>query len=245
MMESKINPHEVSLEGIGSMPDEYRDTLIHQLLANGEGELSAGDTYIDSFYPLAPDADERYICAQFAAEEVDHFRRFSRLLAELEVDTSHMLSQKKEERRYFAAESMTMEFRSWEERAAFSFLCELEGHYQIKEMVGSSYLPLRAEAQAVLKEEARHFSHGALLMRRAAKDKDARARAQEALDRLYPMAMDMFGRSDSRRSETAVRWGLRQYTNGQLRDLYRDDVLGHIQRLGYEVPDEMACRKYF
>ena len=82
-------------------------------------------------------------------------------------------------------------------------------------------------------------------MRRAAKDRDARARAQEALDRLYPMAMDMFGRSDSRRSEMAVRWGLRQYTNGQLRDIYRDDVRGHIQRLGYEVPDEMAHRKYF
>lgn len=82
-------------------------------------------------------------------------------------------------------------------------------------------------------------------MRRAAKDEDARARAQDALDRLYPMAMDMFGRSDSHHSDAAVSWGLRQYTNGQLRDRYRDDVRGHIQRLGYEVPDETARRKYF
>lgn len=243
-MATKAYERDVGLEDVFSMPEEYRDTLVHQLLANGEGELSAGDTYIDSFYPLAPDADERYICAQFAAEEVDHFRRFSRLLAELGVDTAHMLNQKKEDRQYFAAESMTTEFQCWEERAAFSFLCELEGHYQIKEMVTSTYAPLRVEAQAVLKEEARHFSHGALLMKRATKDADSCARAQEALNKLYPMAMDMFGRSDSNRSHTAVQWGLRQYTNGQLRDLYREDITGHIQRLGYRVPDETANRKY-
>ncbi|POZ59979.1 Phenylacetic acid catabolic protein [Chromobacterium alticapitis] len=244
-MENIINAQGVGLEAIASLPGEYRETLVHQLLANGEGELSAGDTYLEAFYPLAPDADERYLCVQFAAEEVDHYRRFSRLLADLDVDTSPMLRQKKEERTYFAAESMTTDFRNWEERAAFSFLCELEGHYQIKEMTESSYLPLRAEALAVLREEARHFSHGALLMRRASAEPEARQRAQEALDRLYPMAMDMFGRSDSRRSELAVRWGLRRHSNGQLRDLYRDDIRGHIRRLGYLVPDELSSRRYF
>ncbi|RBB94418.1 AAA family ATPase, partial [Pseudomonas sp. MWU12-2115] len=50
------------------MPDECREILIHQRLATGEGQLRAGDTYVDSFYPLAPTADERYICVKFAAE---------------------------------------------------------------------------------------------------------------------------------------------------------------------------------
>ncbi len=230
---------------IGKMPAEYQEVLIHQLAANGEGELSAGDTYIDSFLRLAPDADERYMCARFGAEEIDHYRRFARLLTDLGVDVGYMVHQPKGERRYFPAESMNVRFGTWEERAAFSFLCELEGHYQIKEMVGSTYGPLADVAPVILKEEAGHFGHGVTLMRRAAQRDDSKARAQAALERFCPMALDMFGRSDSRRGETAVRWGLRKRTNGELRDLYKRDIAQHIERLGYRVPeDDPSKRKY-
>lgn len=241
-----ITTHDaVTLETIGDLPEEYRDTVVHQMLANGEGELSAGDTYVGSFYPLAPNADERYLCLQFGAEEIDHYRRFSKVLAMLGVDTADMLDKSVAERAFFPAESMTADVESWEERAAFSFLCELEGHYQINEMVHSSFMPLAAEAKEILKEEARHFAHGKLLMRRAKEDPDTRDRAQQALDRFFPMAMDMFGRSDSARSATAVRWGLRHHTNGELRDLYRDDVTKQITRVGYRVPDNDASKRRF
>jgi ring-1,2-phenylacetyl-CoA epoxidase subunit PaaA len=232
-------------DSIDDMPDEYREILEHQLLANGEGELSAGDTYVRSFYPLAPDGDERFKCMQFAMEEIDHFRRFSRLLADLGIDTGYMVHQPVEDRQYFAAESMTTTYDNWEERAAFSFLCELEGHFQIKEMVTSSYLPLRAEAEAILKEEAGHFGHGALLMRRAYAEAESRARAQKALDRFFPMALDMFGRSESRRGRAAVEWGLRRHTNGELRDLYQRAVREHIERIGYRTPDAAAVPRRF
>lgn len=227
------------------MPDEYREVLVHQMCANGEGELSAGDCYIESFYPLAPDADERFFCAKFAMEEVDHYRRFARLLLELGVDLSHVVHRSRAERTFFPADSMTVTFHCWEERAAFSFLCELEGHYQIKEMVGSSYGPLARTAPLILKEEAGHFAHGLALMTRAAQASDSRARAQAALERFYPLALDMFGRSSSRRSEAAVRWGLRKHTNGELRELYKQDIARHIARAGYRVPvDDPAKRKH-
>jgi hypothetical protein len=45
--------------------------------------------YIDSFNPLAPNADERYTCIKFAMEEVDHYRRFARLLRDLGHDWAH------------------------------------------------------------------------------------------------------------------------------------------------------------
>jgi ring-1,2-phenylacetyl-CoA epoxidase subunit PaaA len=235
----------VEVDDIQKMPAEYKEVLIHQLAANGEGELSAGDTYIDSFLPLAPDADERYTCARFAAEEIDHFRRFARLLAGLGVDVGYMIRQAKAERRYFPADSMNVSFTAWEERAAFSFLCELEGHYQIKEMADSTYGPLADVAPAILKEEAAHFGHGVTLMRRAAQDEESKARAQAALQRFHPMALDMFGRSQSRRAEAAVRWGLRRHTNGELRELYARDIAQHITRLGYRVPEhDPSKRKY-
>lgn len=231
---------------IREMPDEYRDILVHQLLANGEGELSAGDTYVGSFYPLAPNADERYKCLQFGMEEVDHFRRFARLLLSLGVDASGIVGQKKEERRYFPAESMNTAFTQWEERAAFSFLCELEGHFQIKEMTTSTYAPLRDEAEIILKEESRHFGYGKRLMRSAHDGGGvAHDRAQVALNRFYPMALDMFGRSDSKRGRAAVRWGLRRHDNGELRELYKREIARHITSAGFEVPkDDPTLRQF-
>lgn len=44
-----------------------------------------GDTCFDCFYPLAPNADERYKRLEFDAEEIDHFRRFARLFKALGV----------------------------------------------------------------------------------------------------------------------------------------------------------------
>lgn len=240
MFNDRVDAHDLA-----NLPAEYTETLIHQLAANGEGELSAGDTYVDSFYPLAPTADEKYTCAKFAAEEVDHFRKFARLLRGIGVDLDHVLRQPKGSRRYFPADSMNVSFLQWEERAAFSFLCELEGHYQIRELAESTYAPLRAVAAEILKEEARHFAHGLSLMRAAAQDDEAKSRAQRALERFYPLALDMFGRSDSKRAEVAVRWGLRQRTNGELRALYNADIVAHIQRLGYTVPPDDPSRRRF
>jgi len=242
---TSVFTEKVDQAGLEDMPEEYREILVHQMLANGEGELSAGDTYIDSFYPLAPDATERYKCCQFAMEEIDHYRRFARLLKEIGVDTSHMVKQEKKDRRYFPADSMTEPFTQWEERAAFSFLCELEGHFQIKEMTQSSYQPLVTEAAAILKEEAAHFGHGKVLMRRAHEDPVTRERAQKALNRYYPMALDMFGRSDSVRAAKAVRWGLRQHTNAELRELYKKRIHEHIEQIGYATPpDDPSQRRY-
>jgi ring-1,2-phenylacetyl-CoA epoxidase subunit PaaA len=237
---------DVDIAGVDQLPDQYRELLVHQMLANGEGELSAGDTYVDSFYPLAPNADERYKCLEFGMEEVDHFRRFARLLEALGVDTSNIVQQAKSERRYFRAESMNTRFTHWEERAAFSFLCELEGHFQIKELAASTYVPLRREAAIILKEEARHFGYGKRLMRNAFDEGGpARDRAQAALIRFYPMALDMFGRSNSRRGRDAVRWGLRQHDNGELRELYKADIGQRIEGIGYEVPQDDPIRRQF
>jgi ring-1,2-phenylacetyl-CoA epoxidase subunit PaaA len=235
----------VDVADLDKLPAEYKELLVHQLLTNGEAEISAGDTYIDSLYPLAPNADERYLCAQFAMEEIGHFRYFARLLAAVGVDAGPMVLQPKASRRYFPADAVNVPFYSWEERGAFSFLFELEGHYQLKEMLASTYAPLREVMPTILKEEAGHFAHGVKLMRQAREGEAAMARAQAALDRFFPIALDLFGKSNSRRSEAAVRWGLRKHENGELRDIYKEDIGRQITKLGYRVPPDDPSRRKF
>lgn len=44
---------DVDVAEVDKVPGQYRELFVHQMVANGEGELSAGDTYVDSFYPVA------------------------------------------------------------------------------------------------------------------------------------------------------------------------------------------------
>lgn len=235
----------VELDDLPKLPDEYKDLLVHQLLANGEAELSAGDTYIDSFYPLATTADERYRCAQFAMEEIGHFRYFAELLRQIGVDVGFMVRQAKATRQYFPSDVVNVTFHTWEERSAFSFLCELVGHYQVKEFAESTYAPARHMAPMILKEEAGHFAHGMQLMREASAAEESKIRAQAALERFYPFTLDMFGKSASRRSDAAARWGLRKHTNGELREIYKQDIAKQITKIGYRVPEDDPSKRKF
>lgn len=235
----------VDVGDLDKLPAEYKALLTHQLLTNGEAEISAGDTYVDSLYPLAPSADERYLCAQFAMEEIGHFRYFAQVLSRLGVDAGYMVLQPKASRQFFPADAVNVPFHTWEERGAFSFLFELEGLYQLKEMQESTYAPLREVMPTIVKEEAGHFAHGVALMRESSRNEESKARAQAALERFFPFALDLFGKSNSRRGEACVRWGLRKHANGELREIYRQEIGRHITKLGYTVPhDDLSKRKY-
>ena len=65
-----------------------------------------------------------------------------------------------------------------------------------------------------------------------------------ALNRWYPQALDMFGRSESRRSERYIEWGLKRRTNAEARRAYIEEVNPLIVELGLDVPDEKKGRLY-
>jgi hypothetical protein len=68
---------DVDVADVDKPSDQYRWLLVHQLRANSDRELSARDIYVDSFYSLLLNADERYKCLQSGTEGVDHFHRFA------------------------------------------------------------------------------------------------------------------------------------------------------------------------
>ena len=60
----------------------------------------------------------------------------------------------------------------------------------------------------------------------------------------YAKALDRFGRSQSKRSERYVRWGLKQRTNAQAREEYIKEVNPMIKQMGLAAPDPMKGRLY-
>ena len=86
------------------MPDEYRALATHLMMVHTEGELTGADDYTQVFYNLAPNAYEKFVCCERAAEEVQHYELSAEVLAGLDVDTSGMLAQHFQQRPYYANE---------------------------------------------------------------------------------------------------------------------------------------------
>jgi ring-1,2-phenylacetyl-CoA epoxidase subunit PaaA len=59
------------------------------------------------------------------------------------------------------------------------------------------------------------------------------------------MALDMFGRSDSKRTERFIYWGIKRRHNARAREDYIREVDAAIAALGYDVPDKTMGRKFF
>ena len=225
------------------MPKEYQDLVIRQMMVHTEGELSGADDYIEIFYDMAPNAYEKQICCERGAEEVHHYIRGQALLSDIGVDSTYMLKTNLQDRDLYGTEAVK-DIRSWPERALFSYLGESAVLDQLMEMAESSYKPIADMAIPVIKEEKVHVAHGFRITREYCSTEEGRALIQAALERWWPVSLDVFGRSDSKRSELYVRWGLRKYSNEEARQRFIKNTVPRLEELGLTVPDHRKNRKY-
>jgi ring-1,2-phenylacetyl-CoA epoxidase subunit PaaA len=97
----------------------------------------------------------------------------------------------------------------------------------------------------IVTEELGHIEYGAnKTAELLAKGDECKEKVQKALDFWYVTALDMFGHSESKRSERFLYWGLKRRTNAQAREDYIHEVSPLIERMGLKVPDPLKGRKY-
>lgn len=230
-------------EQYGRMPDEYKELIVHQMMAHTEGELSGADDYLELFYPMTSDPYEKKVCCERGSEEVDHYRKGAKLLADIGRDASFMMDIPLQERSLYATEAVKR-IDNWAERGFFSMLGEDAVLDILQEMAESSYKPIADMCPGVIKEEKVHVAHGFRIVRTLCETPEGRAAAQKALLRWWPVALDVFGKSDSKRSRLYVKWRLRKYTNEEARERFIQDHIPRLQQLGLEVPPNDANRRF-
>lgn len=226
-----------------AMPQEYKDLVIRQMLVHTEGELSGADDYVHIFYPMTKDAFEKKVCTERAAEEIDHYVKGAKVLSDIGVDTTFMLEQTLEERDLFATEAVK-EINNWAERALFSFLGEAAVLEMLYEMAESSYAPIADMCPDIIKEEKVHVAHGFRIAREMAQTESGKEQIQAALERWWPVTLDMFGKSNSKRSELYLKWGLRKYSNEEARQRFMAITKPKIEKLGLVIPDDLKNRAF-
>lgn len=225
------------------MDDEYQHLLKRVLAIQADCEIGGPHLYVKDILLNAPTPTEKLIVARTAAEEIDHYRKISKIAAGVGVDTSYVL-QWSNQQRY--VEAFRGKIDTWADYAIFGFLIDRVGRYQLEEFVGCSYQPLDRILPQVLKEEEGHVGHGQNTTANMAKGTPEEKRSiQDSINRWYPQALDMFGTSGSRRSERFVNWGIKRRTNEQARQDYINEVNPMIEEMGLQIPDEKAGRHYF
>ena len=218
------------------MPDEYQEMLKRQMMIHAEGELSGADDYISVFYPLAPTAEERQVCCERAAEEFNHFKIASAVLADLGVDVAYMGRQSLKQRdKLFLTEDFHNS-TTWAERGVVSWLIEDAVMELLKEMAQSSYRPWADSFRTVIQDEKVHIAHGARIVRGLVAEEAGKKEVQAAVDRLWPHSLDVFGNPHSKKAEVSIRWGLRTRTNAQVREDWAKRGGAKIAKMGLTVP---------
>lgn len=224
---------------------EYIDLLRRVLAIQADCEIGGPHLYVDAMLPTAPSQIDQLVVARTAAEEIDHFRKFARLAGDIGVDTAYILSRPNQER---YLEAFRGSITTWEDFAVFGFLIDRVGKYQLEEFVGCTYAPLSRlleHPSRVMEEEAGHIDFGTTRAAElAARGGEVRDRVQRSVNFWYLTALDMFGRSESKRAERYHFWGLKRRTNAQAREQYIAEVTPLIAGMGLDVPDGLAGRKY-
>lgn len=232
----------LELKDIEKMDPEYRELLGRVLTIQADCEIGGPHLYVEHILPTAPTKIDQLIVARTAAEEIDHYRKMARLAGEIGVDTTHVLSRPNEKR---YVEAFRGVIQTWEAFAVFGFLIDRVGRYQLEEFVDCSYAPLERLLPEVIKEEVGHIGYGTnKTAELASKGDESREKIQQAIDNWYVKALDMFGRSESRRSERYREWGLKRRSNAEAREQYMNEVNPLIEKMGLQVPDPNKGRLY-
>jgi ring-1,2-phenylacetyl-CoA epoxidase subunit PaaA len=232
----------VTAKDFEKMDPEYQDLLRKVLTIQSDCEIGGPHLYVDKMLPGAPTKLDQLIVARTAAEEMDHYRKFYRLAGEIGVDVSFVLSQPNQKR---YVEAFRGSITTWEDFAVFGFLIDRIGRYQLEEFIGCTYAPIEPLLPDIIQEELGHIDYGATLTRElAAKGDESREKAQKALDTWYIKGLDMFGHSESKRSERYCYWGIKRRSNAEAREQYIKEVNPLIASMGLRVPDPLKGRMY-
>ncbi|MGI0132730.1 MAG: Phenylacetic acid catabolic protein [Thermoplasmata archaeon] len=222
------------------LPADMRKLIIRLMVVQADTEFASIQQHrpwLDS----APILEDRWIEARIVADEARHGLQACRILRDFGEEGQQFIDEllaKKEGEHKLEAFNMT--FDRWSDVGAFTCFVDRVGVYQLRAFQECSYGPLARAMPLMLSEEQLHLNFGFSVLKRIARDGakyyGSKEEAQEAVNRWYPRALDMFGHSHSETSRRAIEWGLKRWTNEEARARYIREVTPLVQSMGLELP---------
>jgi ring-1,2-phenylacetyl-CoA epoxidase subunit PaaA len=224
------------------LPDELRDLIIRSLTKHIENSTNPHFTKLLSYLwdrcmTLCPDEETKEQLALLMQQEVGHGVITWRILKGFGI---HKVDVPVDKYQY----AFNLPIDKWCDLCYFHALTDRVGVYVGENWGNVPYEPMHKVAPQLHTEEQFHCNLGYKNLTRHCKTPEGLAEANELINKWWPAALDMFGRSTSKASEGYVKWGIQKKGNEDLRQQYIADTRPLLEKIGIRVPDDLVNRRF-
>jgi ring-1,2-phenylacetyl-CoA epoxidase subunit PaaA len=220
------------------MPEQYRRTLIRQIAQHAHSEI-IGMQPEGNWITRAPSLKRKAILMAKVQDEAGHGMYLYSAAETLGVSRDELLdllhAGKQKYSSIFNYPTLT-----WADIGAIGWLVDGAAITNQVPLCRCSYGPYGRAMVRICKEESFHQRQGFELLLTLSRASEAqKAMAQDAVDRWWYPSLAMFGPPDdaSTHTEQSMRWGVKRFTNDELRQKFVDMTVPQSEVLGLRLPD--------
>lgn len=220
---------------------EFKTMLVRLMTRQLYAETATAEVF-GKAVSAAPTWHDKYLSAQFTAEEARHSQGLCDLLAELDEDPEAIISGRPDAGTFWG-----IDVDDWLNIAAFNFTVDRAGSHQIMQYRDSSYVPWAESQEIVLADEEEHYDNGVENLKEIAADPEQLRAFQEIFDRLLPVTVKRaFGRLAGPENEFCLTAGLKRNDTETIVNRYLEEMRGHMENTGLVFPplsafDAVGC----
>ena len=220
------------------MPDGYRKTLIRQIAQHAHSEI-IGMQPEGNWITRAPSLRRKAILLAKVQDEAGHGLYLYSAAETLGVDREDLLDLLHSGKQKYSS-IFNYPTLSWADMGAIGWLVDGAAIMNQVPLCRCSYGPYGRAMVRICKEESFHQRQGFEILYTLSHGTPAQhAMAQDAVDRFWWPSLMMFGPpdTDSPNSEQSTAWGIKRFSNDELRQRFVDMCVSQAEALG---PD--SCR---
>ena len=220
------------------MPEGYRKTLIRQIAQHAHSEI-IGMQPEGNWLTRAPSLRRKAILLAKVQDEAGHGLYLYSAAETLGVDRAELLdllhAGKQKYSSIFNYPTLT-----WADMGAIGWLVDGAAIVNQVPICRCSYGPYARAMIRICKEESFHQRQGFEILHTLSHGTPAqKAMAQDAVNRWWWPSLMMFGPPDDESPNTAqsMAWGIKRFTNDELRQKFVDMTVPQSEVLGLTLPD--------
>jgi ring-1,2-phenylacetyl-CoA epoxidase subunit PaaA len=230
--DQKIEPRD-------DMPEEYRRTLIRQIAQHAHSEI-IGMQPEGNWITRAPTLQRKAILLAKVQDEAGHGLYLYAAAETLGVSRAELVELLLRGRQKYSS-IFNYPTLTWADVGAIGWLVDGAAIVNQVPLCRCSYGPYARAMIRICKEESFHQRQGYEILYVLAHGTPAqREMAQDAVNRWWYPSLAMFGPPDAQSAHTgqSMAWGIKRFSNDDLRQRFVDMCVGQAEVLGLRLPDD-------
>lgn len=222
------------------MPEKYRKTLVRQMSQHAHSEI-IGMQPEANWITRAPSLKRKAILMAKVQDEAGHGLYLYSAAETLGTSRDEMVEALLDGSAKYSS-IFNYPARTWADIGAIGWLVDGAAICNQVPLCRASYAPYGRAMVRICKEESFHQRQGwEILYELSHGTPEQKQMAQEAINRFYGPALQMFGPTDdnSPNSQQSMEWKIKRHSNDELRQRFVDMIVPQVEALGlhFEDPD--------